>query len=76
MTKEEVKQEILNDEQQQTNITINAQFIALYTQLIKKGLFVTKDLDEMNELTKEYIDKLNDKIADKVLEQLKNMEDK
>lgn len=75
MTKEEVKQEILKDDQQQTNIIINAQFMAIKTQLTRKGLFSVNDLNEIETLTKEYIDLLNDRIADKVLEQLKGMEE-
>lgn len=74
MTKEEIKEEILNNEQQQTNIIINAQFMALYTQLIKKGLFSKKDIVEMNEFTEEYIDKLNDKVTDEIFKKIKGEE--
>ena len=74
MTREEIKKEILNDEQQQTNIIINAQFMSLYTQLIKKGLFSEQDINEMNKFTEEYIDKLNDKLTDEIFKKMKEEE--
>lgn len=74
MTKEEIKEELLNDGQQQTNIIINAQFISLYTQLIKKGLFSKEDINEMNEFTKEYIDKLNNKLTDEIFKKIEEEE--
>ena len=74
MTKEKIKEELLKDEQQQTNIIINAQFISLYTQLMKKGILMKKDIDEMDELVKKYIDELNDKITNKIYEQIKEEE--
>lgn len=74
MTKEEIKEELLNNDQQQTNIIINAQFISLYTQLIKKGLFSKNDIDEMNEFTEEYIKKLNNKITDEIFKKIKEEE--
>lgn len=74
MTIEEIKQELLENEQQQTNIIINSQFMALYTQLIKKGLFSNKDIDEMNKFTEEYIDKLNDKVANEIFRRFKEEE--
>lgn len=74
MTKEEIKEELLNDDQQQTNIIINAQFMALYTQLIKKGIMVPKDLDEMDKFTKEYIDMVNDKLVNEIFEKEKEEE--
>lgn len=74
MTREEIKRELLNDEQQQTNIIINAQFISLYTQLIKKGLFFEQDINEMNKFTEEYIDKLNDKLTDEIFKKMKEEE--
>lgn len=75
MNREKIKEEIVKDEQQQTNIIINAQFMSLYTQLIKKGLFSTEDIDEMNEFTKEYIEKLNEKLVDKVIEEMEKNND-
>jgi len=74
MTKEEIKEELLNDEQQQTNIIINAQFMALYTQLIKKGVLYEKDINEMNKFIEEYIDKLNDKLTDEIFKKIKEEE--
>lgn len=71
MTREEIKEKILNNDQQQTNIIINAQFMSLYTQLIKKGLLSIKDIDEMNEFTEEYIDKLNNKLIDAAFKKIK-----
>lgn len=70
MTREEIKEEILNNEQQQTNIIINAQFMSLYTQLIKKGLFSKKDIDEMVKFSDEYIDKLNDKVTEEIFKRM------
>lgn len=72
MTREEIKEEILNNEQQQTNIIMNAQFLALYTQLIKKGLFSKKDIDEMVKFSNEYIDKLNDKVVDEIFKRIED----
>lgn len=74
MTIEEIKKELLENEQQQTNIIINSQFMALYTQLIKKGVFAQKDIDEMNEFTKEYIEKLNDKVANEIFRRIEEEE--
>lgn len=74
MTREQIKEELLNNEQQQTNIIINAQFMALYAQLTKKGLFSTKDIEEMNEFTNKYIDMLNEKVTDRVMEELNKEE--
>lgn len=75
MNREKIKEEIVKDGQQQTNIIINAQFSALYTQLIKKGILAISDIDEMDKLTKEYIEKLNEKLVDKVIEEMEKYND-
>jgi hypothetical protein len=71
MTKEEIKEELLKNDQEQTNIIINAQFMALYTQLVKKGVLYKKDINEMNKFTEEYIDKINNKLTDEIFERIK-----
>lgn len=75
MTREEIKEELLNNEQQQTNITINAQFISLYTLLIRKGIMTKNDIEEMEKLTQEYIEKLNNKLIDKIEEEFNKEEE-
>ena len=73
--KEEVKKQILNNEQQQGYITINAQFISLTTQLIKKGILKIKDIDEMQKTTNEYIEMLNENIINKAMKELEDFKD-
>ena len=73
--KEEVKKEILNNEQQQGYLTINAQFMSLTTQLIKKDILNSEDIDEMAKLTNEYIEMLNERIIEKAMKELEDLQD-
>ena len=70
MTREEIKQEILNDEQQQFQITTAATFKSLYHYLIKKGILTVEDIDVLNKLTIEYANKINEITIDKVMNDL------
>ena len=70
MTREEIKQEILNDEQQQFKIVTSATFTALYHYLIKKGILTKEDIDALNKLITEYVNKLNEITIDKVMNYL------
>ena len=49
MDRKEVKKELLNDKEIQFQSAITATFVALCQQLIKKGIFTDKDVDEINE---------------------------
>lgn len=73
--KDEIKKELLNNDQEQSFITIQAQIISLTTQLIKKGIFKTEDLDEMSKTTNEYIEIVNERIVDKALKELEDLQD-
>lgn len=70
MTREEIKQEILNNEQIQFQTTTSATFAALYKYLIKKGILTKEDIDALNKLTTEYVNKLNEITIDKVMNDL------
>lgn len=70
MTRDEIKEEILNDEEQQFKTTTAAQFAALNKQLVKKGLLTKEDLDEINKLTNEYVEKINEQSVDTIMEML------
>lgn len=70
MTRDEIKEEILNDEEQQFKTTTAAQFLALNEQLIKKGYFTKEDIEEMNKTTNKYVKKLNDQAVDTIMEML------
>ena len=73
--KEEVKKEVLNNDLQQSYLTINAQFMSLTTQLIKKGILKSEDIDEMTESTNKYIEMLNEKIINKAMKELEDLQD-
>lgn len=70
MTREEIKQEILNNEQIQFQTTTSATFAALYEYLIKKGILTKEDIDALNKLITEYVNKLNEITIDKVMNYL------
>ena len=74
MTREELKEELLNDEEQQFKTTVAAQFVSLLQHLITKGLFTTEDIDAVNKLTDEYAKAINEKSVDKMMEMI-NEED-
>ena len=67
MTLDEIKQELLKDEQAQHDITITATFISLYKQLVKRGILKKEDIDEINKNTIELVDNMNNKAAAEVL---------
>lgn len=67
MILEEIKKELLKDEQAQYNITTTATFIALYKQLVKMGILKEEDIDEINKNTIELVDYMNNKAVEKIL---------
>ena len=75
MNKEEVKKELLNDNEIQFQSAITATFIALYQQLIKKEIFTDKDVDEINENTVKIADTINETIIDETMKMLEEEKD-
>lgn len=71
MTLEEIKEELLNDERIQHDLTITATFLALYSQFVKKGIFNKEDIDEINKNTNELVDSMNTKAAKETLAKIK-----
>lgn len=67
MTLDEIKQELLKEEQAQHDITVTATFISLYNQLVKRGILKKDDIDEINKNTIELVDNMNNKAAAQVL---------
>lgn len=65
MNREEVKKELLNDKEIQFQSAVTATFMALYQQLIKKGIFTDKDVDEINENIVKIADTINETLIDK-----------
>lgn len=65
MDKEEVKKELLNDKEIQFQSAITATFVSLCQQLIKKGIFSDKDVDEINENIVKIADTINETLIDK-----------
>ncbi len=65
MNREEVKKELLNDKEIQFQSAATATFMALYQQLIKKGIFTDKDVDEINENIVKIADTINETLIDK-----------
>lgn len=74
MTREEVKEELLNNEDQQFRTMVAAQFTTLYEYLVKKEVFTKEDIDEMNKSTVQFAEKLNEVAVDVIMKQL-NVED-
>lgn len=70
MTREEIKEELLNDEEYQFKTTVAAQFATLFEYLVKKGIFTKAEIDEMNKSTDEFAKKLMDVYAGKIAEEL------
>jgi hypothetical protein len=60
MTREEIKKELLTNEEQQFKIMVAAQFAVLYEYLVKKEVFTEADIKEMNKSTEEYVEKINE----------------
>ena len=75
MNREEVKKELLNDNEIQFQSAITATFIALYQQLIKKEIFTDKDVDEINENTKKIVDTIKETLIDEIMKVLESCED-
>lgn len=65
MNREELKKELLNDKEIQFQSAATATFMALYQQLIKKGIFTDKDVDEINENIVKIADTINETLIDK-----------
>ena len=72
MNREEVKKELLNDKEIQFQATIVATFMALYQQLIKKGIFTDKDVDEINENTEKIVDTIKETAIDEIMKVLES----
>ena len=70
MTREEIKEMILNDADQQFKTTVAAQITVLYEYFIKKEIFTNAEIDEMNKLTDEYVEKLNNIAVNAAMEKL------
>jgi len=60
MTREEIKKELLTNEEQQFKTMVAAQFAVLYEYLAKKEVFTEADINEMNKSTEEYVEKINE----------------
>lgn len=65
MNREEVKKELLNDKEIHFQTVITATFVSLCQQLIKKGIFSDKDVDEINENIVKIADTINETLIDK-----------
>lgn len=74
MTKEEIKKELLNDEIEQRFMFQNAQYISLITQLIRKGTLLETDINEIEKLTEECVEQLNEKAVNMIMEKIKEEE--
>lgn len=70
MTREEIKEELLNDEDQQFKTMVAAQFATLYKYLTKKEIFTKAEIEEMDKLIKEYVEKINDITVDLTMRKL------
>ena len=68
MTREEIKNNLLKDEEQQMKVMIAAQFQSLYEYLVKKGFLTKEDLSKINKLTEEWVRKINEVTVDKIME--------
>ena len=74
MTREEIKEELLNNEEQQFRTMVAAQFATLYEYFAKKGVFTKDEIEQMNKSTEEYVEKLNEVAVDITMKML-NKED-
>lgn len=74
MTREEIKEELLNDEDQQFKTMVAAQFATLYEYLTKKEIFTKDDIEKMNKSIEEYVEKINNVTVDVVMERLNKEE--
>ena len=70
MTKEEVKEMYLKDEEQAFKVVVAAQFTALYEYLVAKGILTKEDIDKINTLTDKYTNAINELAIDKIMEGL------
>lgn len=61
----EVKKELLIDKEIQFQSAITATFVSICQQLIKKGIFSDKDVDEINENIVKITDTINKTLIDK-----------
>jgi len=68
MTREEIKEELLNNDTEQKFIIQNAQFISLVTILIRKGIITKQDHNDLVELVDKNINLFNEKVLDNVME--------
>ena len=60
MTREEIKKELLTNEEQRFKTMVAAQFAVLYEYLVKKEVFTEADIKQMNKSTEEYVEKINE----------------
>lgn len=74
MTREEIKEEVLNNDTEQKFIIQNAQFISLVTVLIRKGIIEEQDYNDLIELTEKNINSLNEKVINEIMKVI-NRED-
>ena len=75
MTREEIKEELLNDEDQQFKTMVAAQFATLYEYLAKKEVFTEDDIEKMNKSTEEYAERINNAAVDVIMERFSKEEE-
>lgn len=64
MTREEIKKELLTNEEQQFKTMVAAQIAVLYEYLVKKEVFTEADIKEMNKSIEEYVEKINELLVE------------
>ncbi len=60
MTREEIKKELLTNEEQQFKTMVAAQFAVLHEYFVKKEVFTETDIKEMSKSAEEYVKKINE----------------
>lgn len=74
MTREEIKEELLTDDDQQFKTMVAAQIAVLYEYLVKKEVFTKTDIEEMNKSTEEYVEKINELSVELIMKKIEEGE--
>ncbi|MBQ7139954.1 MAG: hypothetical protein IJO32_00445 [Bacilli bacterium] len=74
MTREEIKEELLTDDDQQFKTMVAAQIAVLYEYLVKKEVFTEKDIKEMNKSTEELAEKINELSVELIMKKIEEGE--
>lgn len=67
MSREEIKNNLLKDEEYQMKVNVAAQFQSLYQFFVEKGILTKEDLPKINELQEKWVEIINEKAVDNIM---------